>query len=184
MVIFANLQLTLSLYNWYVLRSSANIKPGRIINYGLWATEAKDIKYKVLVMPILLNNNSLKPGLVTDLGIEFTGKNGKKSLTIRRRVELDMPSITALRNMNATTFRDVNMKDLNPFYPITVRGQEGTMIMLDCFDQENLINLDEDMTCKISVSYGLKKNSTVSFPFKLSSEDFNAAKEYIKWFRP
>lgn len=176
--------VALSLYNWYRLRAAADIRPERIINYGLWATGSKEIKYKILLIPVLLNNNAIKPGLVTDLNIAFTGKQGKKSLEIRRRVELALPSISALRGMNPNTFRDDAMKELNPIYPVTVRGQEGTLVVFDCFDREDVIVLDEQMTCTITVSYGSKKNSSLSFPFTMSSQNFDDARDIIKWYRP
>jgi len=79
--------------------------------------------------------------MITDIQISFIGKGGENSLEIRRRVSLNMPSITALRNMNIDMFRDTALTDLSPFYPIFIPGQKGGVIMLDCLDHSDTIQL-------------------------------------------
>ena len=172
----------LSLYNWYILRQGGRIKPLKIVNYGIWAIKKDPTMFKHLFMPIILDNSAIKPALVTDIQISFQGPNGEsKQIDVKKRIELNMPGSTSGKTV--IEFKQAYTKELVPFYPIPINGQEGNMVMLDCLDSENAITLDTECICTIEVSYGANKRSSVSFPFKLSSQDCEKARDGIIWLR-
>ena len=57
------------------------------------------------------------------------------------------------------------------------------MVMLDCLDKGDVIDLDKDYSCVIEVTFGNNKKSSTTFPFKLSSKDFDGALDHIQWYR-
>lgn len=173
--------ILLSLYNWWVLRQGGKIKPLRVVNYGLWSVKVNERKVKNLFIPVILDNIAIKPALVTNIAIFFSSANGNKELPVTRRIELTMPG--SMSGLNVNQFRINNTSEIVPFYPIPVNGLEGRMVMLDCHDGGEIIELDEELTCNIEVTYGSEKRSAISFPFRLSSENYEKALDHITWFR-
>lgn len=172
----------LSLYNWYTLRQGGRIRPLKVVNYGLWAIKSNEKLVKHLFLPIILDNSAIKPALVTDIVISFQSNAGaSKQIAVNRRIELNMPASTSGKTV--FEFKAAYTKELVPFYPIPVNGQEGNMVMLDCIDLEGAIDLDTDSSCIIEVTYGSNKRSSIVFPFKISSEDFEKARNGIVWLR-
>jgi hypothetical protein len=174
--------ILISLYNWYKLSQGGKIKPVRIVNYGLWSAKVDQRNVKHLFLPIILDNVAIKPGLVTDIEISFTRNGEKFPLRVDRRIDLDMPSGT-MSGMGINQFRLNHTKEIVPFYPITVPGQEGKMVMLDCIDSGQGIELDSENTCKIDITYGHNKKSSVEFQFKTTSEQFEKALDRIYWYK-
>ena len=172
----------LSLYNWYTLRQGGRIRPLKIVNYGIWAIKSNEKMVKHLFLPVILDNSAIKPALVTDIVISFQSTAGaSKQIAIKRRIELNMPG--NMSGKNVMEFKQAYTKELVPFYPIPVNGQEGNMVMLDCIDLEEAIVLDTDCSCTIEVSYSANKRSSISFPFKLTSQDCDKARDGIIWLR-
>ncbi|MHA2105499.1 MAG: hypothetical protein ACW981_18900 [Candidatus Hodarchaeales archaeon] len=174
--------IALSLYNWYSLRQGGRVKPLRIVNYGLWSVNADQRKIKHLFMPVILDNMAIKSGLVTDIAISFIRNGEEIPLRVDRHIVLDMPS-GSMSGMGINSFRINQTKEIVPFYPITVPGQEGKMVMLDCIDSGKAIELDKESKCRIEVIYGNNKKSAVIFPFKISSEEYDKALDHIKWYK-
>ena len=169
--------ILLSLYNWYVLRQGGKIKPLTVVNYGLWSVNVDQRK-----VPVILDNVAIRPALVTDIAISFDSNGTKRNLAVNRRIELTMPPGT-MSGMNINQFRINQTKEIVPFYPIPVSGQEGRMVMLDCLDRGEVIELDKESLCSIEVTYGRNKKSSVIFDFKLTSSDFEKALDHIVWYR-
>lgn len=173
--------ILLSLYNWWVLRQGGKIKPLKVVNYGLWSVKVDNRKVKNLFIPVILDNVAIKPALVTNIAIFFSSDNRSKELTIMRRIELTMPK--TLSGLGINQFKINNTVEVVPFYPIPVNGLEGRMVMLDCHDGGDVIDLDKELICSIEVTFGNEKSSIISFPFNLSTEDFEKALDHIQWFR-
>lgn len=170
---------SLSLKNWLQLRQGAVILPTKILNYGIWGIDAQTTKNKVLVIPIILNNDGSRAGMVTNIGISFDGID----LEIRRKVNLVQKSEQEIRNMSVNEFRNKGIEGLNPFYPINVYSKEGESLLMECFDGNNIIPLGKTVTCKITVDYGVKSSSSIEFPFHLSEADFNKSLDHLVWAR-
>ena len=170
----------LSFYNWWVLRQGGKIKPLPIVNYGLWSVNVDQRKVKNLFLPVILDNVAIKPALVSDIIVSFEYNGEKIQLNVNRRIELTMPK--SMAGLGINQFRINNTREIVPFYPIPVNGQEGMMVMLDCNDGGS-IDLDKDYLCNIEVVFGHNKRSITSFPFKISSADFDKALDYIQWYR-
>ncbi|OLS26106.1 MAG: hypothetical protein HeimC3_10790 [Candidatus Heimdallarchaeota archaeon LC_3] len=175
--------VALSIFNWYKLKQAGVIKPLRIVNYGLWSVKSGERKVKNLFLPVTLENIAMKSGLVTDISISFIDGTEEKPLDITRRIEMDMPG-GLMGGMTVNDFRIKQTKILVPFYPVNVPGQEGRLILLDCVDRWDAITLDKQLTCKIDVTYGYNKKSSIKFPFIITSESWDSALDHIKWFRP
>ena len=172
----------LSLYNWYTLRQGGKVQPLPIINFGLWSVSRDQRKVKHLFLPIILDNVAIKPALVTDIKISFSQGSDRKFLNVNRRIELDMPT-GSMSGMGINNFRANHTKELVPFYPISISGQEGRMVMLDCLDRGEILDLDKSYDCFIEITYGNYKKSSVSFPFKISSSDFEKGLDNIIWLK-
>ena len=174
--------IILSLYNWWVLRQGGKIKALQIVNYGLWSVKVDQRLVKHLFLPVILDNVAIRPALVTDIIISFENNGGKKELDVKRRIELTMPP-GAMSGMGINQFRINQTKEIVPFYPIPVNGQEGRMVMLDCIDHGEVIDLDQEHICSIEVRFGNNKKAITNFPFKISTADFDKALDHIQWYR-
>ena len=174
--------VALSVYNFYKLREGGKIRPLKILNYGLWTANVKDRKVKNMFLPIILDNYALKSAMVTNISIFFSNNGQEKELTINRKIDLQMPP-GSMSGMDVNQFRINHTKELVPFYPITVPGQESVMCFLDCTDREDAITVDQNLECKIVVEYGSKGKSSIKFPFLLSSKDFDLALDRLRWFK-
>lgn len=173
--------IVLSFYNWYSLRQGGKIKPLKIVNYGLWSVKIEKRKVKHFFLPVILDNVAVKPALVTDITISFESDGLKTNLAVNRRIDLTMPS--SMSGMDINQFRMKQTKEMVPFYPIPVNGLEGRMVMLDCFDKGDVLELDKDYFCVIEVTFGNNKNSSTNFPFKVTSDNFEKALDHIQWYR-
>lgn len=174
--------IVLSLYNWYSLRQGGKIKPLKIVNYGLWSVKINQRQVKHLFLPVILDNVAVKPALVTDISISFNYNGSKTDLAVNRRIELTMPP-GPMSGMGINQFRMNQTKEIVPFYPIPVNGLEGRMVMLDCLDRGNVLELDKDYSCIIEVTFGNNKISSIIFPFKVTSDNFEKALDHIQWYR-
>lgn len=173
----------LSLKNWLELKQGAVIRPVKFTNYGLWGVKYQEKQNKGLLIPIILSNDGSKSGMVTDISIEFKGPDGTKELDIRRKVELKSIPADTMKAMNFESYRKQGLEELNPFFPIPVASNEDNSVLLDCFDRDNVIQLDKKHTCSIHVSYGNGKSSSIEFPFMLTTEEYDNSTDVIKWLR-
>ncbi|MHA2231373.1 MAG: leucine-rich repeat domain-containing protein [Candidatus Hodarchaeales archaeon] len=166
----------LSAWNWWVMRQGAVIEPDRFVNYGLRNVTFEDHqrysrKEKILYFPVLLNNVGTKAGLVSNIDIFFKGANGEKQLEITRRVDVKMAG------------GNVSIEELVPPMPVSIPSGEGKQVTFECVDDENdVIPINEELTCRIAVRYSHKKKSSIEFPFKLTSENMLAAFRGITWY--
>ena len=172
--------ILISLYNWYALNQGGKIKPLKIVNNGLWSVKSDQKKFKNLFIPVIFDNVAIKPTLVNDIKISFINDGGIKEIEVKRRIELIMPS--SMSGLGINQFRANYTKELVPFYPIPVPGQQGIMVMVDCFDSGQL-ELDTNYDCSIEVFFGNNKASSIQFPFRIESEDFEKSLYGIKWLR-
>ncbi|MFX0210706.1 MAG: leucine-rich repeat domain-containing protein, partial [Candidatus Hodarchaeota archaeon] len=167
-----------SVYNWYKMQGGAKLVVDPFVTYGLYhpssgeRSTAYDEKY--LYIPILINNIGPKTGLVTNVEITFrSAKAEEKVLKIEKRVESE--------NKGGSSRDDFVVAV--PQFPTFVPASEGSLIMFECFDLDNdVIPVDEDLICKITLFDGRGKKNMIEFPFRLSSVDLNRAKDVI-WIR-
>ncbi|MFQ5980222.1 MAG: leucine-rich repeat domain-containing protein [Candidatus Heimdallarchaeota archaeon] len=169
----------LSAWNWWQMRRGAVIKPDRFVNYGLRNVTFEEHhrysrKEKILYFPVLLNNVGTKAGLVSNIDIFFKpakGANGEKKLEIARRVDVKM------------TGDSVSIDELVPPMPVSIPAGEGKQVTFECVDDENdVIPINEELTCRIAVRYGHNRKSSFEFPFKLTSENMLEAFRGVTWF--
>jgi hypothetical protein len=172
----------LSIQNWLSLKKGAYLIPAPIVNYGLWAIEASGKQSKALVLPIVVHNDGTKTGTITDLKIKFSSSNNE--LKVLRKIKLLSVPKTRINSMNINEYRTEGMEELNPFFPIQVMAKQGETFLIECFDGDNLIPIDQDTNCTIEIIYNNGKVGKQSFPFKLTKDQFVEAKDGIRWFRP
>ncbi|OLS23633.1 MAG: hypothetical protein HeimC2_25370 [Candidatus Heimdallarchaeota archaeon LC_2] len=173
----------LSFKNWLGLRQGAVIQANNIVSYGLWGISYEGKTNKGLIIPITFSNNGTKSGMVTDIAIKFKSSSGTKDLRIRRKIELKGIPVDKLKSMTYQDYRKNGMLELNPFFPISVGSKEDESVILDCLDLENMIPLDEETMCSITVYYGFNKSTTITFPFNISRDNFEKSTESILWLR-
>ncbi|MFX0114063.1 MAG: leucine-rich repeat domain-containing protein [Candidatus Hodarchaeota archaeon] len=165
--------LLLSLYNWYLMRRGANIQPDKLITYGLqnitWEDHQRyNRQEKYLYFPVLLNNEGMKAGVVSNIEIFFKGANGEKKIETVRRVDMNKAG------------GQLTIEELVPPLPISIPAGEGMTVTFECRDAGNeIIPINEDLTCKIAVRYGKNHTSSIKFPFKVTSEDMLKARNVV-----
>ena len=71
-----------------------------------------------------------------------------------------------MSGLGINQFRANNTKELVPFYPIPVPGQQGILVMVDCFDSGQL-EVDTIFDCSIEVFFGNNKASSILFNFRI-----------------
>ncbi len=166
----------LSLYNWYKMQGGAKLAVEPFVTYGLYhPSRGQKADEKYLYVPILINNTGPKTGVVTNVEITFRSeKMEEKALKIEKRVETE--------NTTGSSTNDDFVVAV-PQFPTFVPDSEGSLIMVECLDIENdVIPVDEDLICKITVFDGKNRKNSVEFPFRLSSVDLKRAKNVI-WIR-
>ncbi len=173
----------LSFKNWLGLRQGAVIQANNIVSYGLWGISYEGKTNKGLIIPITFSNDGTKSGMVKDIAIKFKTSTGTKDLNIRRKIFLKDIPVDSLKAMTYQDYRKNGMAEINPFFPISVRSKEDESVILDCLDIDNVIPLDEETKCSITVYYGFNKSTTVEFPFRLSKDNFDKSTEGIQWLR-
>jgi hypothetical protein len=158
----------LSLKNWLELRQGAVIYPTPILNYGIWGINAQESKNKVLILPIMASNDGSKSGMISNVKVAFDGRE----LEVRRKIKLKAHSQQEIRNMAVHEFRNKGIEEINPFFPINVHSKEDTSFLIECWDGNNVIELNKSLTCSITVEFGNNQFRTVKFPFSLTEKDF------------
>ncbi len=163
----------LSVYNFMKAQQGAVVQPDKFVTYGIWNISRGEEAKKMLFLPAVLNNIGIRPGVVSDIKFEFDGKEAR----LGRRVKLRENTESGAYNMSQQDFIDQI-----PVLPFYVPPKEGRIELFECYDDGDLIELDKEQTCKITVTYGFNKTNSVEFPFKLTSEDYKQG--MILWIKP
>ncbi|MHA2294569.1 MAG: leucine-rich repeat domain-containing protein [Candidatus Hodarchaeales archaeon] len=175
----------LALYNRYMLMRGAILEPDPFVTYGLSAFDPVEGKpRKIFYFPILVNNSGSKTGLITDVEITFQGTDEEKILYVERRVEVKQGPTSR----DLLSYRREDFQELVPQFPAYVPPNEGSTLLLECIDYSNdVVGINEELTCKVVVKYGSDKSSTMTFPFKLTSIDLSKVKGKVQneigWLR-
>jgi hypothetical protein len=160
----------LSVYNWFQSRRGPKLTPNKFVTYGYWGVGTT----KYLYIPILINNDGRRAGLVSDIKITFESADDKKQLKILRRVELIMDTDRSSRSQGPDR-RDY--KDIVPLLPVSIPANSGEFIILECLDStgdDACIRIDQESSCIIEISYHNTK-SKIAFPYILTSEQIKDA---------
>jgi hypothetical protein len=166
----------LSAFNWLKLNQGAVIKPQHLQTIGIWREKGYYKQNKRVILPVIVNNVGMKPGMITNIEAFFDGPNGEQRLEVLRRVEMD-PDAEVKRGEEEEYFAE-----LAPKFPVFVPAKEGAIIMLDCVDRDHdIIPLDEQLDCRLRVTTDGKKKQDVKFRFKLNSEQYLPTVEGFEW---
>lgn len=163
----------LSLYNWWKMRAGAKLNVEQFVTYGLHNKLSRDKtpEQKILYIPIIVNNNGSKPGMINDIILTFQSQDGEKKLNLDRRVEITNPQAISRNDFTS----------IIPQFPVTIPSQEGRVFLVECTDiYHDVIPIDKEVTGKITVKYGKNKKSSTKFPFKISSIDLKLAVD-VTW---
>jgi hypothetical protein len=172
----------ISIRNWWVLRKGADITPLPIVNYGLWAIKSGDKTNKMLILPLLFNNDGVKNGLVVNVEVSFSSGGQYKPIQIRRKIRLNDFSEQEMRNMNLTDFRNKVISSVNPSFPVPVYAHEGNTAMFEGFDGDNAIPIGKETMCQIKVIQQDGKTNSIEFPFRLTQEQFDNTVNNLSWY--
>lgn len=161
------------------MHRGAVIKPGKPVNYALEKDDEKDgvVKY---YFPVLMHNTGKKAGMITEIIITFksNSSSSEKIIDINRRVEMSQEEGDEETSSSIT--------GIEPMFPFFVPSDEGEVAIFECIDYDNdVLPIDENLTCKILIKYDNKKKSKIEFPFRLLPEDISLlSRGTMKWLKP
>ncbi|MEJ2277874.1 MAG: hypothetical protein P8Y70_09025 [Candidatus Lokiarchaeota archaeon] len=175
-IIPAVVALIVAIRNWLELRKGADIKPHRILSYGIVRDQTEDPKINNIYLPLIFHNEGTKVGMITK--VEIISK-------IKLR-ELSKEDTNVGRQfVDMVDFEENGYIIQVPTYPISVPAGESSEAMFLSYEdkKQNIIPLDKKLTCIIKIEYGENRISEVKAPFILTKEDYEGT-DYLRWFKP
>lgn len=173
----------LSIYNWIMMKKPANIYPDEIISYGLIASEYHDGMQ--LCIPLILHNGGASRGLVSNIKIGFKQANQIKYLHILGKAKLLDINVNKAYQFDWDSFESEGYVIVQPTYPIVVdefASQDVVLIAQTAF-KDNIIPINTECSCVISVKFGRNKTNSIEFPFFLSKE-ISESDNTLNWLEP
>ncbi|UYP46268.1 hypothetical protein NEF87_002553 [Candidatus Lokiarchaeum ossiferum] len=164
----------LSIYNWFQMRKPANIKIGRIVNYGFISSSYENALF--FCFPMVFENISPNNGIITEIKIGFQYGGETKYIDTDARVRLNEFSGASMPQMNYEKFTDDGYRILLPTYPIPVEGfsSEKVTIISTVSLEDKILLAGQEGKMIVEVYFGANKVNKTTYDYFLSQESLES----------
>ena len=172
----------LSLYNWLQMRKPADIKAGRIVNYGFISSSYENALF--FCFPLVFENTGANSGIITEIKLGFQYEGEIKYIDTDARVRLTEFTGASAPQMNYEKFTDEGYRILLPTYPVKVEAgcSESMNIISTVSLEDNIFVAGQEGTMIIEVYFGANKMNKAEFVYSLSQESMDSDNILI-WLR-
>ena len=150
---------------------------------------ADESEFANLFIPLIFHNDGTRHGMITKIEISFRDGITIKKLPIISKIklnQLDKDHMNQGRQaIDAVDFDEIGYTVQVPTYPISVPAGESTEAIFYCcaYTNDKILPIDKQLECSIRIEYNGKRINQVSFPFILTSEDYDGTIN-LRWFKP
>ncbi len=164
----------LSIYNWLQMRKAANIKVGRIVNYGFISSSYE--KALFYCFPLVLENEGAKSGVITEIKLGFQYNGETKYIDTDAKVVLNEMTGVAVPQMDYDRFTQEGYRILLPTYPINIEGNstKNVTIISTVSLENDILQAGQEGKMVIEVYFGSNKVNKAEFDYYLSQESFDS----------